>query len=375
MYSSDSFDCFVFRFLERENVRFLDPLIEKEYVLAAVAVISALSCPRRGRQLFILFALWLLSSTAFTWAGEGGLSSAQTIEAPQPEVSTQGADPSTELAHPKQAPQLEVSPQGSGAVIFSPTRPLFSPLIGDPREPSIGMTSYLNEKGFEGSLGGTLEFLRWKSSPDTQWGLGIFAGLWTLGENPDFSSLLVDDWFTGLYISEKTGPFSFRLEFQDQKSNLGDALHNDEEPFYHYNPAHPDSSLYYFTRDNQNLTISLDAFPCLRLYVGGGCKTWWDDFDPSESQIFIFSGLEAYSVSFPFLGVSCRAYGTYHFKYQDQAGGTYDHAAQIGLQWRAYPDERRSLRLALTYYGGHSEFGQFYQDYDHHLGLSLYFDP
>jgi hypothetical protein len=263
----------------------------------------------------------------------------------------------------------------SGPVIFSPTSPLFAPLIGDPREPSVGMTSYINERGFEGSLGGTLDLLRWKSSADMEWGLGISAGLWILTQNPDLSLLLADDWFTGLYISEKTGLFSFRFEFQDQKSNLGDALSNDEQPFYPYNSAHPDTSLYYFTRNNENLTISLDALTGLRLYVGGGCPSFWEDFDPTESQIFLFSGFEAYSNYFSFLGAACRGYGTYHFKYQDQAGGTYNNTVQLGLQWKLDIKQRRSLRLAMIYYEGHSEFGEFYEQFDQHWGISLFFDP
>ncbi|HXL72580.1 MAG TPA: DUF1207 domain-containing protein, partial [bacterium] len=278
---------------------------------------------------------------------------------------------STSLPQAGNANALAQSPLSpvSGPVLFSPTSPLFAPLIGDPREPSIGMTSYINERGFEGSLGGTLDLLRWKSSADMEWGLGISAGLWTLTQNPDLSSLLADDWFTGLYISEKTGPFSFRFEFQDQKSNLGDALSDDEQPFYPYNPAHPDSSLYYFTRNNEDLTISLDALTGLRLYVGGGCPAFWEDFDPTESQIFLFSGFEAYSNYFPFLGVSCRGYGTYHFKYEDQAGGTYNNAVQLGLQWKLDIQQRRSLRLAMIYYEGHSEFGEFYEQFDQHWGI------
>jgi hypothetical protein len=264
--------------------------------------------------------------------------------------------------------------QVSGPVIFSPISPLFAPLIGDPREPSIGMTPYLNEQGFELALGGSLDLLRWKSSADMEWGLGLSAGLWTLTQNPDLSSLLVDDWFTGIYIGERTGPFSFRFEVQDQKSNLGDALSNNEQPFYPYNPAHPDSSLYYFTRNNENLTVSLDALSWLRLYIGGGCPTFWEDFDPAESQVFLFTGLEAYTDYFSFLG-SCRVYGTYHFKYQDQAGGTFDNAVQLGLQWKPDIKQRRSLRLALIYEEGHSEFGQFYEQLDQHWGISLFFDP
>jgi hypothetical protein len=262
----------------------------------------------------------------------------------------------------------------SGPVIFSPARPLFAPLIGDPREPSIGMNAYLSEQGYEDSVGGSIDLLRWKSSADMEWGMGLSAGLWTLSQDPGLSTLLVDDWNMSLYLSEKSGPFSFRLEFQDQKSNLGDALNNNEKPFYPYNPAYPDSSLYYFTLNNENLTVSLDAFIWLRIYVGGGCPTYWDDFDPTESRIFLFAGLEVRSEPFDLLG-PCKAYGTYHFKFQDMAGSTYNHALQLGLQWFDGPQQERSLRLAVDYYAGHSEFGQFYEQYDQHLGLSLYFDP
>ncbi len=268
-----------------------------------------------------------------------------------------------------------ISGQAEGPLVFSLVRPLFKPLLGDPREPSLGMTSYLNEKGYEYSFGGALDFARWRSAPDMEWGMGLFAGLWTLSENPDGSTLLVDDWFTGLYLSEKTGPFSFRLEFQDQKSDPGDALPKPLAPFYPFDPSHPDASRYYFTRDNQNLTVSLDALRGLRLYAGGGFKTWWDDFDPFESQIFLFGGLEAESSTFDFLGSACRGYGTYHFKYQDQAGGTYDHAIQLGLRWAPASDRGSALRFALMFYSGHSEFGQFYQKSDQHWGLGLFFDP
>ncbi len=70
-----------------------------------------------------------------------------------------------------------------------PGRPQFSPLLADPREPSIGMVSYTSEKGFEGSLGGTLEFLRWKSAADMEWGWGIFTGIWTLSDSPVLTDL------------------------------------------------------------------------------------------------------------------------------------------------------------------------------------------
>ncbi len=145
---------------------------------------------------------------------------------------------------------------GEGALSFLPGRPLFAPLGADPREPSIGLAGYTSETGYEGSLGGTLELLRWRSSPDMEWGLGIFAGLWTLGGEADFSTLIADDWYSGAYLSGKTGPFSFRFEFQDQKSDLGDSYI-------------PSSAPVNFTRDNQNLTLSLGG-PTGRKALRGG---------------------------------------------------------------------------------------------------------
>jgi hypothetical protein len=223
----------------------------------------------------------------------------------------------------------------------------------------VGFNSYANERGFQASLGGTLDFLRWKSAPDMEWAWGIFAGLWTLSQNADLSGLEADDWFSGTYLSEKTGPFSFRFEFQDQKSDLGQALFDSEK-------------ILLFTRDNFNLTASLQALPGLRLYAGEGLKFPWDDFDRAESQSFFFTGLEVLTKPFAFLG-DCRGYGAYHFKYQNQAGETFDHAAQLGLRWGGGPGP--SLRLALTYYTGHSEFGQFFQQMDQHWGIGVFYDP
>ena len=253
---------------------------------------------------------------------------------------------------------------GDGAWTFLPGQTLFSPILADPREPLIGATPLLSEKGYEDAVGGTLEILRWRSSPHTQWGWGVFAGLWTLCQYPDLTGLEAYDWYSGSYLTEKTGDLSFRLEFQDQKGDLGDALEGVQPNFV------------IFTRDNFNLTASLDLPPQLRLYGGGGYKVWWDDFDRGYSQVFLYTGFEAYSGPISFLGPACRGYGAYFFKYQDLArGGTYDHSAQLGLQWGRGPWTGGGLRLALVYYNGRSEFGTFYTDYDHHWGLSLYFDP
>ena len=223
------------------------------------------------------------------------------------------------------------------------------------------MVSYTSEKGFEGSLGGTLEFLRWKSAADMEWGWGIFTGLWTLSDSPALTTLRVVDWFSGTYLSEKTGPFSLRFDLVNQTSSLGDAL-------YQNPPA-------LFNRELFKLTVSLNLLPGLRLYTGGGCKWPWEDYLNNESQVLFFSGLEGTSAPFSLLGSPCRGYLAYHFRYQDQAGGTYDHSFQGGLRLNLDQAPGGSLRLALTYNGGRSEFGEFFQQYDQHWGIGIFYDP
>lgn len=259
------------------------------------------------------------------------------------------------------APAAALSQTGEPSWVFLPSRPLFTTLIGDPREPGIGFIPYLSERGYEGSLGGNLEVLRWNSSPGLQWGLGLSAGLWTLTQNADLTGLLVDDWQVAPFLACRAGDLSFRLEFQSQNSNLGDSLEGSTFPF--------------FGREDFNLAVSWDLSPYTRLYTGGGYKVWWEDFDPSESQVFLIAGLEAYSQPFSFLGPSNRLYGAYHFKFQDQAGGTFNHAVQLGLQFPGSTGHPPGFRVALLYDAGHSEFGEFYRQFDQHLGLGLFFDP
>ena len=301
---------------------------------------------RSKRDWAALFLIWILfSSPTALWA--------QTNPSNPPDPALSSPDKSQ--SEPSTLGKVEDS------WTFFPAGTLFSPLLADPREPSIGMVSYASEKGFEGSLGGTLEALRWKSAPDMEWGWGIFTGIWTLSDSPDLADLRVSDWYSGTYLSEKTGPFSLRFDLENQASNLGDA-----------NYMNPSVG---FNRELFKLTISLNVLPDLRVYMGGGCKWPFEDYINYETQVLFFSGLEATSAPFSLLGSPCRGYLAYHFRYQDQAGGTYNHTVQCGLRMNLDQAQSGSLRLALIYDGGHSEFGDFFQQYDQHWGIGIFYDP
>ncbi len=258
---------------------------------------------------------------------------------------------------------------GESPWTFLPLEPQFAPLIGDYREPNVSVIPHLNEQDFEGNAGGTAELIRWKSAADMEWGVGVFGGAFFLFQDAGLSVLRVIDWTSGFYLSEKTGPFCFRAEFQDEKSDLGDEY---EYEYPLFNGARP----YFYDWHNDNLTVSFNPSGQFRVFAGGGAKVFWEVYDPTESLAFTFCGAEAYSSPFSFLSPFCRAYGTYYLKYQDQDGGFADQEFQLGLQFKGDANQQRALRLAVLYYLGHSPYGLYSdQPNTHSFELGLFIDP
>src|SRR5258708_29490176 len=56
---------------------------------------------------------------------------------------------------------------------FLPVRPVFHPLIGDPREEISGLSAQLDQNRFDGSIGAILELLQWLPKDGSRWGWGI----------------------------------------------------------------------------------------------------------------------------------------------------------------------------------------------------------
>ncbi|HUO56605.1 MAG TPA: DUF1207 domain-containing protein [bacterium] len=253
------------------------------------------------------------------------------------------------------------SPLRAEEWVFLPERPLFHPLIADPREPHLSATAYLNQTQWEGAIGQAFEFLRYKPG-DGEWGWGLLASAFTwLDEDGATFPMRDSDWYLGTYISQRpTGsPLSFRLEYLHVSSHLGDALSSQQARII-------------YTRESFRLTGSYDPLPEWRLYAGGG---YYGHIAPAEPPWFFHAGTEIYSQPFQFLDTNLRLYAAYDLKVKQEAGGVTNHAIQIGFQWKPKDEKGQVIRLALTYFNGNAEWGQFYQQKDEHLGLGLFFDP
>ncbi len=240
-----------------------------------------------------------------------------------------------------------------------PVTPLFTPMVADPREPQIALLGYTNQSRYEGVLGSFVELLRYQPENGPQWGWGIFgSGYILLDEDGATFPMRGGDWYAGMYLSGKLDQFSGRLEFEHESSHLGDSLQGIQDPVF-------------ISRENFNLALSYADPGLYRLYTRIG---YWENMAPVGDPFFCSFGGELYSPSFGSEQTDIRAYTSLDLTYKGETPNTFNKTWQLGLRAGLKPQGGRALRLALIYYDGHSEYGQFYQDYDTHWALGVFFD-
>ncbi len=246
---------------------------------------------------------------------------------------------------------------------FLPAETLFHNLIGDPREPQNSLIAQIDQTRFEGSIGKFIELLQWIPGDGSQWGWGIegdsFIELDSLGDGvfPE----RVSDWYLGTYFSEKTGDLSHRLEYLHVSSHLGDSLFDQYTRFIYTCESFRYTMSYYPLADR------------VRVYGGLG---YYPHMAPDDNRLFAHLGAEFYTAPGPFLfGTFSQGYFTYDLKIKGEAGGVANQQFELGLQWRGKVDSNPVIRMALMYFNGNSEYGQFYLMPDNHWSLGIFFDP
>jgi len=270
-----------------------------------------------------------------------------------------------------------VAAAGEGQLRFLPPSPVFESLLADPREPhySVGMQSGPN--AYEGALGSFIELLQWKPGDGSQWGWGILGASFIALGVGDYTAYpkrivssggdrvynvfpeRVSDWYLGTYFSQSSGNFSNSLEYTHVSSHLGDLL-------FDYVPR------IVYTRESFRFTTSFHPWEELRVYAGAGYS---GHIVPVEAPFFLHAGAEAFTGATPMIRTVLRGYFAYDLKIKDEAGGVVNHAFQWGIQWKEKESSRAAIRLALLYYHGNTEYGQFYKIQDDHWGAAIYFDP
>ncbi len=242
-----------------------------------------------------------------------------------------------------------------------PEQELFAPLLADPRQPRFSV-SYLHYRtpASEFSAASTAfgEYFGLASgffgeSGSSQIGIqgGVFA-LFNL-EAPSHDLINADYWI-GLPLSYRKGPWSYLLRIYHQSSHLGDE-------FILGNPGVNRVNLSY---EDMKLLVSYE-WEQWRLYGGGGYLL---SSEPDLAPKHLQGGAEY---------IKARAAGRFSLiaavdvQASEELDWRRSSSYQVGFELRS--GSPRRARLMLEHFRGHSPNGQFYREPLRYTGLGLYF--
>ncbi|WP_172425903.1 DUF1207 domain-containing protein [Sulfuricaulis limicola] len=242
-----------------------------------------------------------------------------------------------------------------------PEQELFAPLLADPRQPRFSV-SYLHyrspTKEFAAASTAFGEYFGLASGVFGKSGssqVGIQGGVFALFNLDAPSSDLINaDYWIGLPVSYRKGPWSYLLRIYHQSSHLGDE-------FILGNPGINRVNLSY---EDMKFLVSYE-WERWRLYGGGGYMLHSEpDLAPKHLQ----GGVEY---------VRPRAAGRLSFiaaadiQASEELDWRRSRSYQAGFELRSRSPRR--ARLMLEHFRGHSPNGQFYLESLRYTGLGLYF--
>ena len=242
-----------------------------------------------------------------------------------------------------------------------PEEELFAPLLADTRQPRFSV-SYQNYRGktrkFSAANVALGEYFGLASGLFGKAGssqIGIQAAVFALFNLDAPSSDLINaDYWIGLPISYRRGPWSYLIRLYHQSSHLGDE-------FILGNPGINRVNLSY--EDLEGL-VSYE-WERWRVYGGGGYLV---HSEPDLAPKQVHGGAEY---------VKLRAVGRLNFiaaadlRASEELDWGRSRSYQAGFEYRS--TSTRRVRLMLEHFQGHSPNGQFYREPLRYTGLGLYF--
>lgn len=241
-----------------------------------------------------------------------------------------------------------------------PEEELFAPLLADPRQPRFSM-SYQhytgNAREFSAASVAAGEYFGVASGffgPAGSSQIGIQAAVFALFNLDAASSDLINaDYWIGLPISYRRGPWSYLIRLYHQSSHLGDE-------FILGNPGINRVNLSYEGLEG----LASYEWEQWRVYGGGGYIL---HSEPDLSPKYLHSGVEF---------VKTHALRELNFvvaadvRASEELDWRRSRSYQAGFEYRSAGTRR--VRLMLEHFRGNSPNGQFYREPLRYAGLGLY---
>ena len=261
----------------------------------------------------------------------------------------------------RSAPEPEAGTPAPIDIHALPERELFAPLLADPRQPRFSV-SYQNYQGsareFAAASVALGEYFGLATGLFGEYGssqVGLQGAVFALFNLDAPSSDLINaDYWIGLPISYRRGPWSYLIRLYHQSSHLGDE-------FILGNPGIDRVNLSYEELEG----IVSYEWEQWRVYGGGGYLV---HSEPELAPKQVHAGAEY---------LQPRAAGTFDFiaavdvRASEELDWSSSRSYQVGFEFKR--GTTRRVRLMLEHFRGHSPNGQFYREPLRYTGLGLYF--
>lgn len=246
-----------------------------------------------------------------------------------------------------------------------PRRPLFEPLIADPRWPhfSAAWHDYGGHDGLSNvaavSLGDGFSFLQAPAAGGTI-GIGLQGAVFAIFDLDAPSSDLVNaDYLAALPLQWTQGPYAAMLRLYHQSSHLGDEfLLRTGTQRVNFSYEAIDLKLSWFVLDD-----------VLRVYGGGG---WLVDRDPSSLKAGLAQlGIEV-RAPWRFANERLRPIAAIDLQSAQAWDWDVDTSARLGIELESDTDRHYVLQLTLDYFHGRNPNGQFYITRTEYWGVGIH---
>ena len=273
-------------------------------------------------------------------------------------------------------PAFDAADASGGTWRFAaPQQRLFRPLLADPTEARLAITSNLGDR-LNGDIGGSWEAAdyAWDGDGGLRFRTGIHAGVFSkLRRSGTTFPLETADYLIGFHADLGNGRYTGRFEYAHVSAHLADGYDGPERAMTY--------SREYFTlygaRELRFAPGSAvgSAIGSARVY---GSLRWSNHAIPDVRRWRVQAGAEL--VSRPLSGKggtdgtdgATRAYLACDVRLFRDGDISVNRTAHAGLLF--HNEASRGLRIAFVYHGGRSEHGQFHRQEDDYAGIGLFFD-
>lgn len=243
-----------------------------------------------------------------------------------------------------------------------PETELFAPLLADPRQPRFSMSyqhyNSSNAQEFAAASVALGEYFGLATGLFGEYGssqIGIQAAVFALFnlDAPSSDLINADYWF-GLPISYRRGPWSYLVRLYHQSSHLGDE-------FILGNPGVNRVNLSYEELEG---LVSYE-WERWRVYGGGGYLV---HSEPELAPKQVHTGAE---YLLPRAAGKFDLIAAVDVRASEELDWGTSRSYQVGFEFKS--NTPRRVRLMLEHFSGHSPNGQFYRESLRYTGLGLYF--